>query len=92
MATEREAAIEIFSLLGDPTRYELLRQADGKTSVGGLAGLVGVGISAATQHLKLLRQGGLVEVRRDAQTRYYKRIPGALEGALKVLARLAEGG
>lgn len=85
-------AVVVFSLLGDPTRFEILGLCEGNRPVGVLAEGVSVSTTAVSQHLKLLRQAGLIAGRKVAQTIYYKRVPGALEGALAVLARLAEGG
>jgi DNA-binding transcriptional ArsR family regulator len=63
----------VLDALGDPTRrtvLELLR--GGERSVRELTDATGVSQPAVSQHLRVLREAGLVEVRRDAQRRLYR--------------------
>jgi len=48
------------------------RLSAGEASVGDLVELTGLAQSAVSQHLGVLRDGGAVAVRADAQTRYYR--------------------
>jgi len=49
----------------------LCRLSAGEASVGELVELTGLAQSAVSQHLGVLREGGAVGVRIDAQMRYY---------------------
>jgi DNA-binding transcriptional ArsR family regulator len=62
-----------FQALGEPRRLaivELLR--DGEKSVGELSERLGASQPAVSKHLRALREAGLVEVRADAQHRFYR--------------------
>jgi DNA-binding transcriptional ArsR family regulator len=77
-------------LLGDPTRraiFEIL--GEGPSSVGELADRLPISRPAVSQHLRLLKDHGLV--RSDAQgTRHIYRLdPGGVEGLLDYLGRAA---
>jgi DNA-binding transcriptional ArsR family regulator len=50
----------------------LCRLSAGEASVSELVDLTGLAQSAVSQHLGVLREGGAVAVRADAQTRYYR--------------------
>jgi DNA-binding transcriptional ArsR family regulator len=62
-----------FAALGDPTRravFELLR--DGPRAVGELARELPVSRPAVSQHLRVLREAGLVTERREGTRRLYR--------------------
>jgi DNA-binding transcriptional ArsR family regulator len=62
-----------FELLAEPNRrriLDLLR--DRERPVGDLVTELGVSQPAVSKHLRALREGGLVEVRSDAQRRLYR--------------------
>jgi len=64
---------DVFRAIADPTRRELLdRLAAGEESMTKLAESFSMSLPAVSQHLKVLRDAGLVEVRRDAQRRLYR--------------------
>ena len=66
--------------LGDPTRrqvFELLR--GGPRSVGELASELPVSRPAVSQHLKVLKEAGLVHDDRDGTRRLYRLDPKGLE-------------
>jgi DNA-binding transcriptional ArsR family regulator len=68
-----------FELVAEPTRrsiLDLLR--GGERSVGELVDEVGMHQPGVSRHLKVLRDAGLVEVRRDAQRRLYRLRPEPL--------------
>ena len=53
--------VKLFKALSDPTRVQiLLHLADGDLCVGALARRLGVTHSAISQHLRVLREAGLV--------------------------------
>ena len=61
-----------FLALADPTRREIIESlAAGERSFGELAGRFEMSGPAVSQHLKVLRETGLVAVRADAQRRIY---------------------
>lgn len=69
-----EAAIEdAIRALAHPGRRAMLRLVwDTERAASDLAEAAGLSKSAASQHLKLLRDAGLVEVRADATRRLYR--------------------
>lgn len=71
-----EAALQAIS---HPGRRTMLRLAwDGERTSTDLADAAGLSRSAASQHLKLLRDAGLVRVRIDANRRLYRVDPARL--------------
>jgi DNA-binding transcriptional ArsR family regulator len=74
------AATDVFTAIADPTRRRLLDLLGrGELSVMGLTGHFDMTVSAVSQHLRLLREVGLVEVRRAGRERYYRLDPGPLK-------------
>jgi DNA-binding transcriptional ArsR family regulator len=67
-------------LMSSEARLRLLcRLGEGEASVGDLAGYAGIAQAATSQHLAKLRAEGVVDVRRDAQTIFYRlRDPAAV--------------
>jgi DNA-binding transcriptional ArsR family regulator len=68
-----------FAVLAEPTRrriLDLLR--DEPRSVGELVSELGLTQPGTSKHLKVLRDAGLVTVRRDAQRRWYELRPEPL--------------
>lgn len=68
--------------MADPTRraiYEAVAKAD-ELSVSALLGLGGVSQPAISQHLKALRDAGLVIERRDGRLAFYRALPEGLVG------------
>lgn len=73
MKKAADEASGLFSALSNPSRLIILcRLVDGEASVGELAAFCGASQSAVSQHLALLRSGGLVATRREAQTIHYR--------------------
>lgn len=74
-----------FSMVGDPTRlkacYLLCRHKE--LSVGEIAELVGISISAVSHTLAKLKEANIVESRRDFRSVYYRMKPSPLAGMLK---------
>lgn len=66
--------------LGDPTRRAVLeRLRGGARSVGEIAEHLPVSRPAVSQHLRVLKQAGLVRDRRDGTRRLYRIDPEGLE-------------
>ena len=68
-----------FDVLVEPARrriLDLLRERP--RPVGELVGLLGLSQPGTSKHLRVLREAGLVAVRRDAQRRWYELRPEPL--------------
>ena len=77
--------------LGSAHRLELLELiAQTERSVEELAGLSGLTIANASQHLQHLRRAGLVEARRDGKHVRYKLADGDVVALLGALRRITE--
>jgi DNA-binding transcriptional ArsR family regulator len=69
--TEQQAALA-FKALGEPRRIEILRLLrTGPRAVGEIAAEVDVSQQAASQHLAVLSQAGLVEARKEGTKNLY---------------------
>jgi len=70
-----------FAALADPTRRRIIEMlATGEQPFGELADRFEMSRPAVSQHLKVLRDNGLVGVRAEAQRRYYRLDPAGLDG------------
>jgi DNA-binding transcriptional ArsR family regulator len=73
--------VDPFAALADPTRRLLLeRLAGGEKSAGELAEGLALSSAAVSQHLRTLRDTGLVSVRADGRHRRYRLRPEAFAG------------
>lgn len=62
-----------FTALADPTRRRIIESlAGGERSFGALAQKFEMSRPAVSQHLKVLREAGIVTARADAQRRIYR--------------------
>jgi DNA-binding transcriptional ArsR family regulator len=67
------AGVSTFAIVAEPTRrriLDLLRER--ARSVGELVAELGLSQPGVSKHLRVLREAGLVGVRRDAQRRWYE--------------------
>ncbi|WP_194925212.1 ArsR/SmtB family transcription factor [Catenulispora pinisilvae] len=85
----------LFDALGDPVRrYVLEFLAAGEQPAGGIVDAVRqrtpISQPGVSQHLKVLRDAGLVSVRADGNRRLYALDPQGLDAAQAWLARLAD--
>lgn len=68
-----------FEVLAEPRRREILDLLrDGERLVGDLVDRLDLAQPTVSKHLKVLRSAGLVEVRQDAQRRWYRLRPAPL--------------
>lgn len=74
MLCERASEVAAFlKVVANEQRLLLLcRLRDGETSVGELVGLCGLSQSRVSQHLARMREGGLVQTRRENTTIFYR--------------------
>ena len=72
-------AATTFEVLAEPTRRRILDLLlERSRPVGELVAVLGLSQPGVSKHLRVLREGGFVDVRRDAQRRYYEVRPGPL--------------
>ena len=73
-------------VVAEPRRQEILSLVwDAERRAGEIAAAVDVSFSAVSQHLKVLRDEGLVTVRRDGRERFYRADKQALGPLAKYL-------
>jgi DNA-binding transcriptional ArsR family regulator len=65
--------VTTFDLVAEPTRRQILDLLrEGERSVGELVQRLALSQPGVSKHLRVLRDAGLVRVRRDAQRRWYQ--------------------
>lgn len=80
-------------LMSHPERLLMLcRMDEGEVSVNELVELTGLGQSSVSQHLALMREEGVVNVRGEAQTRYYSLRDRVVSGVIHTLCDLCGEG
>jgi DNA-binding transcriptional ArsR family regulator len=73
----------MFDVLAEPTRRRILDQLlDRPRTVGDLVAALSVSQPSVSKHLRVLRDAGVVEARKDAQRRVYELRPEALAEVL----------
>ena len=83
MANAAALAIEAFGALGEPTRRAIFeRLAQGPAAVGELAATLPVTRPAVSQHLKVLKEAGLVSETPEGTRRIYRLDPRGI-GAMR---------
>jgi DNA-binding transcriptional ArsR family regulator len=71
----------VLEALGDPTRRQIFESLKaGPRSVGELAEGLPVSRPAVSQHLRVLKEAGLVSDRKEGTRRLYRIDPGGLAG------------
>ncbi|OJW69811.1 MAG: transcriptional regulator [Sphingomonadales bacterium 63-6] len=80
-------------ILSHPDRLLMLcRMSDEEVTVGELVELTGMSQSAVSQHLAKFRDMGLVSVRPDAQTRYYRLVDDDVRQIILALWEICQAG
>lgn len=83
--------MDTFTALADPTRRQIIESlAAGETSFGELADKFEMSRPAVSQHLKVLREAGIVVARADAQRRIYRLNDDSLEEVEAWLGKVRE--
>lgn len=86
MAAQAEAAAELLKAMANPQRLRVLcLLAEGERSVGEINAAVALSQSALSQHLAVLREQGLVQTRREAQTIRYSLVDGPVAKLIHAL-------
>lgn len=76
-------------LMSHPERLLMLcRMDEGEVSVTELVSLTGLSQSSVSQHLAMLREDGVVNIRGEAQTRYYSLRDPIVRGVIHALCEL----
>ena len=76
-------AVQAMAALGDPTRREIFeRLSEAPSSVGALAACLPVSRPAVSQHLRVLKEAGLVSETPDGTRRVYRIDPRGI-GAMR---------
>jgi DNA-binding transcriptional ArsR family regulator len=66
-------AADVFQLISDPTRRRILHLlADGEKAVMQLVACFDMSQPSVSEHLRVLRDGGLVTVRKEGRRRLYR--------------------
>ena len=74
-----QAMDSVLLALSDPSRRTVLEAlSDGPATVGELAALLPIARPGVSRHLRVLRNAGLVDVRKEAQFRVYNLRPEPL--------------
>jgi len=80
--------VDALGALGDPTRRAIFEQLfDRPSAVGELAKRLPVTRPAVSQHLKVLKEAGLVTSRQDGNRRIYRLDPDGIAGLRDYLDR-----
>lgn len=83
--------MDTFTALSDPTRRRIIESlALGESSFGDLADKFDMSRPAVSQHLKALREAGIVTARADAQRRIYRLTDQGLDEVEAWLGRVRE--
>lgn len=82
----------VFAALADPTRRDVLRRLDARSTVtaSALAEDLPMTRQAAAKHLQALAAAGLVAGRREGRETRYRAVPGALDDAATWMVRTGE--
>ncbi len=71
--------VSLLRAVAEPRRQEILRYVwKQELCAGDIAARFDVTFGAVSQHLRVLREAGLVTVRRDGRRRLYRALPEAL--------------
>lgn len=84
--------MDVLQVVAEPRRREIIRLVwEQEMSAGDIASRFDVTFGAVSQHLSVLREAGLVEVRRDGNMRLYRADRDALEPFRPILERAWAG-
>ena len=88
MSDKQEALLklaELFKILGDPTRLKIVELLlEHEMCVNHIAETMGMGQSAISHQLRVLRQARLVTYRKEGKTAYYSLNDDHVEGLVRM--------
>ena len=71
--------MNVYEALAEPHRRHIIELLEaGERTAGDIVDALAISQPGASKHLRLLREAGLVSVRKDAQRRHYRLEPGKL--------------
>jgi DNA-binding transcriptional ArsR family regulator len=71
--------MNLYEALAEPHRRQIIALvAEGERTAGDIVNALAIGQPGASKHLRVLREAGLVSVRKDAQRRLYRLEPAKL--------------
>ena len=71
--------MNVYEAIAEPHRRHIIELLGaGERTAGDIVGALAISQPGASKHLRLLREAGLVSVRKDAQRRLYRLEPGKL--------------
>ncbi|WP_253188496.1 metalloregulator ArsR/SmtB family transcription factor [Leptolyngbya sp. 'hensonii'] len=72
MVTDTEQRAKIFAALADPTRLRMVELLNRQSEVSGsdLAHQLGISLALFCHHSKILAEAGVIQVRKEGQTKY----------------------
>lgn len=86
MQARAEEAADLLKALSNPQRLRVMCiLIDGEKTVGELNAQIELSQSALSQHLAVLRDGGLVRTRRESQNVYYSVADGPVHRVIEAL-------
>ena len=86
MAARAEEAADLLKALSNPQRLRVMcLLIEGERTVGEINAAVDLSQSALSQHLAVLREGGLVQTRKEAQNVYYSVADGPVHQLIQTL-------
>jgi ArsR family transcriptional regulator len=91
---DQHAVIKITKALADPTRFRILQAiaASNESCCGELAKQFPITQATCSQHLKILREAGLVTMRREGQFNYFRLVRETLNAYRQALGVAFESG
>ena len=91
-AVTKMSAMDLLTLVAEPSRREILSFLwSGERSAGDVAERMPVTFGAVSQHLRVLREAGVLEVRKDGRRRLYRVRREALGPLASVLEEMWTG-
>lgn len=86
----QEQRAKIFAALSDPTRLQIVELLTNRKEMSGseIASQLGISLALFCHHSKTLFEAGLIQMRRDGQTKYNSLNRDLLSACLKSFTRL----
>ena len=88
-----ESQASICSIFANPKRVLILWSLeDHEKSVGEIASTIEASLQCTSQHLRLMKEMGILGSRRDGQTIYYRIVENGLTERCQLLLQACQGG
>ena len=92
-SVNQQHLIKVTKALADPTRFRILQAivGAGEPCCGELAQCFPITQATVSQHLKVLAEAGLIEVRREGQFNYYRMVREVFDDYQRTLTAAFDG-